>query len=461
MLTMNKITFSLYLFLFSLVSNSQCWKSVSAGGAHTIGITVDGALWSWGRNQVGQLGINTATGTKKIPTRVGDETNWSKISAGNAHNLALKIDGTIWTWGRNLKGQLGNGNLIQSNVPIQVGNENSWAQIAAGDEFCVALKSDGTLWAWGDNQYGQCGDGSNVDKLVPTQIGSLNTWQSIAAGTNHTMVIKTNGTLWGFGYNNSGQLGDGSNIAKNNPTQIGTDTNWKIALCGIFHTVALKTTGKLFTWGDNTEGQLGIGNNVPKNTPQAVEPSSNFSKIAKGHRHNVLLRPDNSLWSCGANVSGQLGDGTVLNRNILTAVSGALTNWASVDSRVFHTAALNSSGNLFMWGSNFNSQFGNNSTVSSSEPISIECPGIFLANETFDADYNFSIYPNPASLVLKIKLVANEIINSIIVTDFSGKKVLIQKGNFNEISIENLAAGMYFLEINATIRNYQTKFLKN
>ena len=192
---------------------------------------------------------------------------WQSISAGYKYSLALKTDGTLWAWGHNGFGQIGDGTNINKNAPIQIGNATNWQSISAGNFFSLALKTDGTLWAWGRNLWGQLGDGTNTDKNSPTQIGVDTDWQSIIAGDNHSLALKTDGTLWAWGLNFYGQFGDGTNTSSNTPTQIGSSNDWQSISGGNIYSLALKTDGSLWAWGSNEFGELGDGTNIDKNIP--------------------------------------------------------------------------------------------------------------------------------------------------------------------------------------------------
>jgi alpha-tubulin suppressor-like RCC1 family protein len=134
--------------------------------------------------------------------------------------VAVKSDGTLWTWGRNEWGQLGDGTMVNQSSPVQVGSTTNWRSVAAGHEHTVAVKSDGTLWTWGRNEWGQLGDGTMVNQSIPVQVGSATNWQSVAAGHEHTVAVKSDGTLWTWGGNSYGQLGDG----RTTPGKIGLPT---------------------------------------------------------------------------------------------------------------------------------------------------------------------------------------------------------------------------------------------
>ena len=135
--------------------------------------------------------------------------DWSSVGTGSYHTIALKVDGTLWAWGRNATGQLGDGTTTNRSVPTQESTAAAdWSSVSAGSYHTIALKEDGTLWAWGDNRYGQLGDGTTTDSLVPTQESTAAAdWISFSGGIYHTIALKEDGTLWAWGYNRSGQLG--------------------------------------------------------------------------------------------------------------------------------------------------------------------------------------------------------------------------------------------------------------
>ena len=209
-----------YTGIFSTGSpvSVQATKAITAGRAHTLSLKSDGTLWSWGDNISGQLGDGT-TIIKTTPKQIGTATNWSAISAGGDHTLALKSDGTLWAWGFN---------YATFFTPTQIGTATNWSAISAGGGFAIGLKSDGTLWAWGDNSSGQLGDGTTTNKTTPTQIGTATNWTAISAGSNHTIALKSDGTLWAWGlnsgFNSSGQLGDGTTTDKITPVQINSSS---------------------------------------------------------------------------------------------------------------------------------------------------------------------------------------------------------------------------------------------
>ncbi len=299
--------------------------SVSAGGdqleAHSMALKADGTVWCWGSNLYGGLG-NGLTGTNnstKIPVQTLLLTNIKAISAGGWHSVALKQDGSVWCWGWNSDGQLGDGSNTDKSIANQVPNLNNIKQIAAGTYHTLALKQDGTVWAWGDNLYGQLGDGTTIDRNSPVQVQGLTDVIHIAAGRFYSLAIKSDGTVWCWGQNLYGQLGDGSTTDRSTPVQVQNFLGaTAMASCGAFHTVVVKNDGSVWAWGRNTYGNL--GNNTVNNSSLPVQMMgiNDVAGVAAGTNFTILYKTDGSFWGCGRNASGQLGDGTFTQRNELT-----------------------------------------------------------------------------------------------------------------------------------------------
>ena len=306
-------------------------------------------LWTWGSSSSGQLGDGTTIDKSSPVTTVAGGTNWKQVAGGPAHTAAVKTDGTLWTWGSNGSGQLGDGTTSSRLSPATTaGGGTNWKQIACGHAHTAAIKTDGTLWACGYNGSGQLGDGTIVNKSSPvTTSGGGTNWKQVAGGGYHTAAIKTDGTLWTCGSNSSGQLGTGNTSSYSSPvTTAGGGTNWKQVACGTYHTAAVKTDGTLWAWGRNNYGRLGDGTTANKSSPVTTAGGgTNWKQVACGEAHTAAIKTDGTLWTCGYNLKGQLGDGTTSSRLSPATTAGGGTNWKQVACGVegYHTAAISES----------------------------------------------------------------------------------------------------------------------
>ena len=248
------------------------WLSVVTGDRYTLAIKTNGTLWAWGENGMGQLGDGTQV-DKLVPVQIGTDTDWKSVSSRYVHTMALKTNGTLWSWGgNNFSGALGLG-VVTGMVtqPTQVGTDSDWQSVSASWwRHGAAIKTNGTLWSWGENFRGELGDGTNITRYTPVQVGSATDWQSVSTGYVYTLAIKTNGTLWSWGVNVWGQLGNGTNINTNSPGQVGTVSTWQVASSGFTHSLGLRTDGTLWAWGRNDAHQLGINDTLKRNVPVEV-----------------------------------------------------------------------------------------------------------------------------------------------------------------------------------------------
>lgn len=269
---------------------------------------VGNEMRSWGYNAYGQLGDGTAT-SKSSPIQVGSLINWKQVSCNLSMQLyGIKTDGTLWACGYNGFGQLGDGTVTSKSSPIQVGLLTNWKQVISGGGYQnFGIKTDGTLWSWGRNNTGQLGDGTVVDKSSPVQVGALTNWKLIASGGYHNTAIKTDGTLWLWGLNAHGQLGDGTVVNKSSPVQVGALTNWKYAAAGWAHTIAIKTDGTLWSWGRNAYGQLGQNDTTNRSSPIQVGSLTNWKQVSCGLYYSAAIKTDGTLWQTISNSPVQVG----------------------------------------------------------------------------------------------------------------------------------------------------------
>lgn len=189
------------------IGTDNNWQSVSSGIHHVVATKLDGSLWVWGSNGFGQLGDGTYL-EAQLPVQIGIGSFWVNATAGERFSSAIRLDRTLWTWGNNTQGQLGDGTYVSKNFPVQVmAAGNDWSAVEAGDGHAVAIKWDGSLWTWGNNLRGQLGDGTHDNRNTPGQVDTGGVYGMITAGGFHTMAIQTNNSLLGAGMNIYGQVG--------------------------------------------------------------------------------------------------------------------------------------------------------------------------------------------------------------------------------------------------------------
>jgi alpha-tubulin suppressor-like RCC1 family protein len=409
---------------------SSLWKTISAGYNSSMGIQTNGTLWGWGSSGGGLvLGLNTGSSFPISPVQVGLLSSWTQINFSSSGVLALQNNGTLWTWGINGYGQLGQGNTTDKSSPVQIGALTTWAQVAGG-ATASALQSNGTLWAWGYNAYGQLGNSNTTNYSSPLQIGTLtnwiqtipgnnrigainnnnslytwglnswgvlgtndqnnrsaptlllgplislypvSNWTQVAAGNSHWLAIQSNGTLWSCGYNNNGQLGNNSTTTYSSPIQIGAVNIWTQTAAGNFSSYALQQPGTLWAWGFNNYGQLGLNTaSASVSSPAQVGLLSNWTQISVNSTsaHALALQSNGTLWAWGYNAYGQLGNSNTTNYSSPLQI-GALTVWTQIAAGGYSGYAIQSNGTLWAWGLNSQGQLGLNTTVGVSSPIQI------------------------------------------------------------------------------------------
>ena len=333
----------------------------------------DGNLWGWGYNQSGMLGVGSNNISSPIQTIAGG-TNWKQVACGSNLSAGIKSDGSLWMMGSSVAGGLGDNTSTDKSSPVQtITGGTNWKYAACGySNTAAAIKTDGTLWVWGQNAYGMLGDGTNSNRSSPVQtITGGSNWSQIACGY-HMVAVKTDGTLWCWGRDQYGQLGDGTVTDKSSPVQtVSSGTNWKQVACSTQHTAAIKTDGTLWVWGYNNYGQLGDGTITNKSSPvQTVSSGTNWKQVACGNGTTGSIKTDGTIWVWGRDAYGSLGDMSSVHKSSPVTVSGGGTNWKMVSCGGGNMAAIKTDGSLWVWGSNGNGQLGKNTITSGvSSPV--------------------------------------------------------------------------------------------
>jgi len=293
----------------------------------------EGTIWSVSYvNSYGRQGTGD-TVPRSSPVQVGSLTNWdvTQLSCGNPSVIALKPDGTLWGWGRNLNGTLGLNDTIQRSSPTQIGSDTDWAYASSAGRHTLAIKTDGTLWAWGENGGGALG--INVDQAIdyssPVQVGSETNWASAFTGAQTSFAITTTGVLYGWGNNTRGRLGTGDEIRRSSPVQVATGVaNAALCITGDSVGYFVKTDGTMYSFGQPLNGSMGQGDTVARSSPTQVGALTTWAKASVDGNVAAMVKTDGTLWGVGLNTSGELGDGTVTTRSSPVQI-GSDTDWDS------------------------------------------------------------------------------------------------------------------------------------
>jgi alpha-tubulin suppressor-like RCC1 family protein len=403
----------------------QLPNSGSVGTIAMVGILQNNALYSWGSNADGELGINSIINARSSPAQVGTQagtqtiqryrptlitgSSWTQVAAGPSHTMAIKNDNTLWgwgsyassdttgtyfwwtsikqnnnttlalrsdgalfAWGYNFNGRLGDGTIIDRSSPVQIGT-SSWTQISMGLTHSLAIRKDGALFSWGANAQGQLGQNDVVQRSSPVQVGT-SSWSQINASNSFSCAIRTDGGLFTWGTNNNGVFGDNtaSGAFRSSPVQIGT-SSWSAVSAGPSFAAAIRTDGGLFTWGSGTNGVLGGSNaGTVRSSPVQVGTSS-WSQISAGLNYCIALKTDSTIWTWGGNGNGELGQNNTIA--LSSPVQVGTSSWSQISANNGFMAAIRTDGGLFTWGNNTSSQgYGalmQNDLVARSSPVQV------------------------------------------------------------------------------------------
>ena len=387
------------------ISGFQTTPMVSAGARHSMALHSDGTVWTWGHNTSGQLGIGISgdANFRTFPQQIPNLNNIIQVSGGGAHSLALRSDGTVWAWGDNFFGQLGNGSFGRlfdegGSSPTQVRNLTNVIAISAGQRHNMALRSDGTVWTWGSNTSGELGDGNSgldAHRNLPAQVSGLNNVTYISGGDIHSAVVRNDGTVWTWGGNSLGQLGDGTTIDRLTPVQaIGLTDAVTVSAASFLtggQTVALRSDGSVWTWGNVFYFQ----GHYP--THYNMQPMPAVTRaVSAGSGHVVIICENNLVYAWGLNTNAQLGVGSYGQ-----AVAGSDGNpfgshgWnnpldvrcpsdtnipptlrfdavVAISTSCSHTLAIRADGSVWSWGANDRGQGGvGNTKAQHRNPIQV------------------------------------------------------------------------------------------
>ena len=393
-----KLVLGFSLFVSLALPAVAATPMVSAGLSHSMALTSEGKVLTWGSDNSGQLGIGRQTSfvtPQKVPAmNLGTSVTPVKLAAGTYHNAVVKADGTVWTWGDNLLGQLGDGSITAKSTPTQVPNFKQAVAVSAGFAFTMALKSDGTVWTWGSNSSGALGVGNNTDigniSLTPVQVVGLDGFQaqSISAGYDFALAV-INGYAIAWGANDAGQLGDGSDtptlsaqFVLSSPTTLGPSNVVAVA-AGVYHSMALDSSGGVWAWGNNVDGRLGDGTFSTRGYAFQIAGLPPIAAIAAGGQHSLALARDGTVWAWGNNDYFQLGVANSGNRATPAKVPG-LNGITRIKTHYNHNMAIDGAGNVWSWGAGTTGQLGDGSSANRAAPVRIgSLAGVLAAEPGF------------------------------------------------------------------------------
>ncbi len=463
---MKTIKLLFFVFFFTNLSFAQCYTTVKTIASATIGLHTDGSLWGWGYNNNSVLGLGLGVETFDtvfLNTQIGTANDWGPKYSMAEHVLAIKNNGTLWSWGLNFRGQCGNGTSGQQNfvlAPQQIGTA-TWQDVATGLYYSLGVQTDGTLWAWGENEKAQLGNGTTADTNVPIQIGTDNNWSKVYTQSRTSFAIKTDGTLWSWSLDGEFILGriDGNYTV---PGQVGSDTNWASVAPNGRSIMGVKTNGTLWVWGNNGTntytayyGNGEIDTNNYENNPTQIGTETNWKSVSTEQFNFRALKTNGTLWGWGQNTNGILGDGTTTPKYNPVQL-GADTNWVYLNSYEGRAYALKPNNSLYGWGFIV--------------PVFYSIPTLrgtdcSLGTLTHNANHLVKAIPNPTHDILNLLFDKTISIQEIIIYDALGKVISSIESNLykneTQIDLSTYANGLYFIRVKNDTGYDTIKITKN
>ena len=354
------------------------FTAVTAGDAHTCGVTAAGAAYCWGYNSSGQLGDGTTTDRLTLVlVKAPAGVSFDSVTAGRLHTCGVTAAGTAYCWGGNGFGQLGDGSTTNRLTPVLVVAPAgvSFAVVDAGDFHTCGVTAAGTAYCWGGNGIGQLGDGTTTDRSSPVlvQAPAGVSFAAVTAGAAHTCGVTAARVAYCWGANGSGQLGDGTTTDRLTPVLVAPGVSFAAVTAGRLHTCGVTAAGTAYCWGSNSVGQLGDGTITDRSSPVLV-PGVSFSAVTAGYSHTCGLATvaGAAPYCWGGNVSGQLGDGTTTSQSSPVLVQApAGVSFAAVTAGTAHTCGVTAAGVAYCWGANGSGQLGDGTTTDRLMPVRV------------------------------------------------------------------------------------------
>ena len=354
------------------------FTSVSAGDAHTCGITNEGVAYCWGDNTSGQLGIGMATGlSQPTPAPVAGGLVFAAVSAGNRHTCGITTAGAAYCWGYNANGQLGDGTTTDRPSPVAVQGGLTFASISAGFVHSCGLTTTGAAYCWGLNAEGYLGDGTIVSRTIPVTVTGGLTFARLDVGYLHTCGVTVGGAAYCWGDNLGGDLGDGTTANRTRPALVQGGLTFASVSAGYLHTCGMATDGKGYCWGQNDQGALGDGTAVNHATPTPVQNGLAFASLSAGYMYTCGVTTDHAAVCWGRNSSGELGDGTRTSSSFPVFVKMLMPGFLSptlLSAGGGHACVVTTTYMAYCWGLNREAEIGNGATTDALTPEHVAPP---------------------------------------------------------------------------------------
>ncbi len=410
--------------------------SISYGGQHGCAIKKDGSLWCWGNNSGGVLGNgDRLNAIQHSPIRVSQQSihNFTQVSAGRNHTCGVTADGSGWCWGNDAQQELGNGaSTATTYIPGLVSGGHLWSLISASDYYSCGLRTDGTVYCWGSDATGQLGNGASGNQNAPFAITGSALYSYIDTAEGHACGIQTNGSAWCWGAGADGRLGNGAIGNQQSPVAVSGNMTWKDISVQGARSCGVTTNGSLYCWGQDYT-----------TTPTPLFPSDTWTAVDVGFSHTCAIKPDGSLWCWGTDNFGQLGNSmyssTTQNYPNRVLLPGPVV---AVATRSFATCAMEASGALWCWGNESNGSLGNGSTLTLPQIIPTQvfgwpdvAPFVWASSAT-----SFQINGGMTIALGNDKWVSDDGSARYFGFESAGKARLRQTGSSNQLLVETQAA---------------------
>ncbi|WP_019031108.1 RCC1 domain-containing protein [Salinispora arenicola] len=402
------ITGWFFLVLVVMVTQAAGMSFAAAENGPSAAIRASDTYFAWGDNSNGQLGNGTTTGSSTpVDVDLPAGMTITAVAAGGLHSLALTSTGAVLAWGRNVSGQLGNGDSTNRSTPVEVSLPAgvTITAVAAGAFHSLALTSAGAVLAWGENLHGQLGNGGTTDRSTPVEVSlpAGVTIAAVAAGAAYSLALTSTGAVLAWGDNSNGQLGNGTTTGSSTPVDVDLPAGMTITTvaAGAAHSLALTSTGAALAWGNNADGQLGNGDTISSSTPVDVDLPAGvtITTVAAGGLHSLAPTAAGAVVAWGRNVSGQLGNGTTTGSS--TPVDVDLPAGATITAIAAgfdYGLALTTAGAVVAWGRNFSGQLGNGDTTNRSTPVDVDLPaGVTITAIVAGGEHSMALVALPTS----------------------------------------------------------------